>query len=143
MYIFGLLFSRAFWPYYMLFRKENMKEYIDTNTAGDILEYIPSFVKRHAMSNVVIKTSGPENQRGGVEFDITIDGISLRWKVIHNWKDMLTVTYCKPEGPEDFYSSSGDDDLPYTEEMDNSTFISCFVDLQNHMLDSKLMWEEE
>ena len=121
-----------------------MKEYIDTNSAGSILEYIPSFVKRHAMSKVVIKTPGPENQRGGVEFDITIDGISLRWEVIHNWADLFTVTYMKPEGPEDFYSSSGDgEELPFTEEMDAPTFISCFVDLQNHMLDSKMMWEEE
>ena len=127
----------------MLFRKENMREYIDTKSAGDILEYIPSFVQRHAMSNVVIKTPGPENQRGGVEFDVTIDGISLRWEVIHNWQDLFTVTYTKPEGPEDFYYSSGDDELPFTEEMDASTFVSVFVDLQNHMLDSKMIWEEE
>lgn len=119
-----------------------MREYIDTKSAGSILEYIPSFVKRHAMSNVVIKTSGPENQRGGVEFDITIDGIALRWKVIHNWMDLFTVTYTKPEG-EDINYGSVDDELPFTEEMDANTFISCFVDLQNHMLDSKMIWEEE
>lgn len=120
-----------------------MREYIDTNSAGDILEYIPSFVQRHAMSNVVIKTSGPKNQRGGVEFDITIDGIALRWTVIHNWKDLFTVTYSKPEPETESYYVEQDDELPYTEEMDASTFVSCFVDLQNHMLDSKMIWEEE
>lgn len=119
-----------------------MREYTDTKSAGDILEYIPSFVKRHAMSNVVIKTPGPENQRGGVEFDITINDIALKWTVIHNWQDLFTVTYTKPDSePESYYE--GDSQLPFTEEMDASTFISCFVDLQNHMLDSKMIWEEE
>ena len=119
------------------------EEYIDTTSAGAILEYIPTFVKRHAMSEVVIKTPGPENQRGGVQFDITINGLALRWKVIHSWLDYFEVTYSKPDSYEEDIDMYEDNELPFTEEMDVRTFVGCFIDLQNHMLDSKLLWEEE
>ena len=54
---------------------------------------------------------------------------------------MFTVTYSKPEPETESYYVEQDDELPYTEEMDASSFVATMEQLTNYMIDSQM--EEE
>ena len=113
-----------------------MEDEITSYSAGAIMDYIPSMLQKYAVSDIVVHP-GPnkENERGGVSFTVTVNDIGLRWKVIHNWGDLFTVLYTSPN---DEYH----EDLPYTEEMDASSFVATMEQLTNYMLDNAMAEEE-
>tara|TARA_A100001391_G_scaffold105038_1_gene70233 strand:- start:206 stop:565 length:360 start_codon:yes stop_codon:yes gene_type:complete len=113
-----------------------MEDEITTYSAGAILDCIPDVIKDKCMSELVIKTNGEDNQRGGVSFVLTIDEMSLGWEIIHTWGDLFQITYYVPEGIEinDEYS----DDLPYIEEITNGDLTKTFDDLLNYLLNKDI-----
>ena len=109
-----------------------MEDEVTSYSAGAIMDYIPDILQRHALTDIVVHP-GPnkENERGGVSFTVTVNDIGLRWKVIHNWGDLFTVLYTSPN---DEYH----EDLPFTEEMDASSFVATMNQLTDYMLDTEL-----
>ena len=116
-----------------------MSDYTTTYSSGAILDCIPNIVKNHAISDLVIKTPGEINQRGGVHFTLSLDGFDLQYEILHTWDDLFQLTYSSPDEMHE--------GATVTEKLHRSAMISMFDDICGYMLDKTMFpgnyYEEE
>ena len=74
-----------------------MKTQSNTYSAGAIMDYLPDFIK-NVMEDLTIYPEHEDTEhRGGISFILTVNDVSLRYKVIHNFGDLFDVYAYNPE----------------------------------------------
>tara|TARA_R100000458_G_C8220659_1_gene205129 strand:+ start:114 stop:527 length:414 start_codon:yes stop_codon:yes gene_type:complete len=73
-------------------RKENMKFETNTNSAGAILDYMPTIMRDDMIKDLVIIPEHEDTKHhGGVKFVLHANGKSATWEIIHNFNDYFDI----------------------------------------------------
>ena len=95
------------------------------------------------ISDLVIKTPGEINQRGGVGFRLNLDGYELDYEILHTWEDLFQLSFSSSNASFNMLDNID----KYTETMHRADMISMFDDIAGYMLDKTMFpnnyYEEE
>ena len=68
-----------------------MKTESNTYSAGAIMDYLPKFIHNVMEDLTILPEHEDTKYRGGVTFILTVNNVSVRYKVIHNFSDLFDI----------------------------------------------------
>ena len=74
-----------------------MKTQSNTYSAGAILDYLPKFVIENMEDLTIYPEHEDTEHRGGISFILTLNNVSIKYKVIHNFMDLFDMYVIDPK----------------------------------------------
>ena len=106
-----------------------MKTKSNTYSAGAIMDYLPKFIHNVMEDLTILPQHEDTKHRGGVTFILTVNNVSIRYKIIHNFGDLF-----------DIYATNIDGEY---EVIQNDLFFGEFIELWDLWIENFGQYFEE